>query len=122
MRRRLQRINAAFRQELSDLLLREVKDPRLTAMTSLTVVETSPDLRRARVYVSIMGNEEEKRSVLAGLRSATNFLRHELAERLKLRHVPELAFVLDESIERGARILSLIQEVAPSPDIPEEHR
>ena len=115
MRRRVQRLNVLMRQEISDLLLREVNDPRIEVMVSLTEVRLSADLRRARIFVSIMGSPEEKKTALAGLRSATKFLRHELGDRLDMRQIPELIFVLDDSIERGARILSLIQEVAPAP-------
>lgn len=115
MRRRVQRLNVLLRQEISDLLQREVKDPRIEVMVSLTEVRLSADLRHARVFVSIMGSPEEKKTVLAGLRSATKFLRHELGDRLDMRQIPELTFVLDDSIERGARLLSIMHEVAPAP-------
>ena len=113
MRRRIMRLNHLLRQELSDLLLRQVKDPRLAVMVSITEVEVTPDLRYARVFVSILGSPEEKQNVLIGLRSATNFLRRELSDRLDLRHVPWLAFYQDDSIERGARILSMLHELVP---------
>ena len=113
MRRRIMRLNHLLRQELSDLLLRQVNDPRLTAMVSITEVEVTPDLRYARVFVSVLGSPEEKKNVLIGLRSATKFLRHELSDRLDLRHVPWLTFFQDDSIERGARILSMLHELEP---------
>ena len=114
MRRRVQRLNVLMRQEISDLLQREVNDPRIEVMVSLTEVRLSADLSRARVFVSIMGSPEEKKVALAGLRSAAKFLRHELGDRLDMRQIPELTFVLDDSIERGARLLSLMHEVVPA--------
>ena len=115
MRRRVQRLNVLMRQEISDLLQREVNDPRIEVMVSLTEVRLSADLSRARVFVSIMGSPEEKKTALAGLRSATKFLRHELGDRLDMRQIPVLTFVLDDSIERGARLLSLMHDVVPAP-------
>lgn len=113
MRRRILRINDLLRREISALLLHQVKDPRLATLVSVTEVQTTPDLRHARVFVSTLGSQEEQEAALAGLRSATKFLRHELAGRLELRQVPELAFYQDDSIERGARILALIREILP---------
>ena len=87
----------------------------MSAFVSITEVKTSSDLRYARVFVSILGSQEERQEALTGLRSATKFLRHELAGRLNLRQIPELSFHRDDSIERGARILSILQELAPAP-------
>lgn len=115
MRRRIMRLNHLLRQELSELLLRQVKDPRLAVMVSITEVEVTPDLRYARVFVSILGSPQEKQNVLIGLRSATNYLRRELSDRLDLRHVPWLTFIQDDSIERGTRILSMLHELEPPP-------
>ncbi len=112
--RRRERVGELIREELSDLIRREVKDPRLSGLISVTEVVTSPDLRHARVFVSIMGTEEEKQQVEKGLAAAKGFLRRGLGERLTLRYTPELIFQRDESIERGSRLLQLIEEVAPS--------
>ena len=120
MRRRILRLNDLLRQELSELLLRQAKDPRLKALLSITEVQTSPDLRHARAFVSTLGSQGEKDQVLAGLRSAVKYLRHELAGRLDLRYVPELTFYQDDSIERGARILAILQETGPAADEREE--
>ena len=109
--RRVQRVNELLRQEISYLLRREVKDPRITGIISVTEVDTSPDLRNAKIYVSIMGSEEEKLLTEQGLLAATGFIRRELGGRITLRHVPELHFKLDNSIERGSRIIALINEV-----------
>lgn len=113
--RRSARVNHILRQELSNLLFRQVKDPRLSAFVSLTEVRVSQDLRHARVFVSIMGSDEEKVAVLAGLRSAANYLRHELRELIDLRYIPALTFILDESIERGARILTTLNKLSEEP-------
>ena len=112
--RRRERVGELIREELSDLIRREVKDPRLSGLISVTEVVTSPDLRHARVFVSIMGTEEEKQQVEKGLAAAKGFLRKGLGERLTLRYTPELIFQRDESIERGSRLLQLIEEVVPS--------
>lgn len=112
MSRRTERINAQLREEISDLLLREVKDPRLEGLVTVTQVEVSPDLAHARVFVSILGQEDEKRSALTALQSAAPFLRHELLRRLRVRTVPSLSFRLDESMQRAAEITEIIQGVA----------
>ncbi|HUV52167.1 MAG TPA: 30S ribosome-binding factor RbfA [Dehalococcoidia bacterium] len=117
--RRIERVNELIREEISELIRREVKDPRLNSFISVTEVVTSPDLRHARVFVSIMGTEEEKKQVEKGLAAAAGFLRRELGERLTLRYTPDLIFQLDDSIERGSKLLQLINEVAPG-ESPEE--
>lgn len=109
--RRLDRLNEQLRQEISQLISRVLRDPRLAGIVSITTVEVSPDLRHARVYFSVLGGEEERGRVLAALQGAAGFLRHELASRLTLRHVPELTFKPDVSIERGERIMELLREV-----------
>src|SRR4030042_2093574 len=117
--RRIERVNELIREEISELIRREVKDPRLDSFISVTEVVTSPDLRHARVFVSIMGTDEEKQQGEKGLAAAAGFLRRELGERLTLRYHRELSFQLDDSIERGSRLLQLINEVAPG-ESPEE--
>ncbi len=110
---RIERVNSLMRQELSELLQREVKDPRLSSSVIVTGVETAPDMRHARVFVSrIVKTEEEKRETLEALDSAAGVLRRELAEKLRLRHIPDLTFEWDDSIERGAHLLELIDKVA----------
>jgi len=96
--------------ELSDLLRTRVKDPRV-GFASITHVEVSHDLRHAKIFVSVMGNDEERVATMKGLRNATGFLRHELASRLTVRYMPEIVFKLDTSIQEGARILALIQQI-----------
>ncbi len=114
MTRRRERINELIRKEISELLRREVKDPRLKGFITITEVSVSPDLRHAKVFVSVMGTKEEWKHSLDGLAAASGFLRRELGERLSLRYTPELSFERDQSIEQGSRLLELIKKVAPS--------
>jgi ribosome-binding factor A len=122
MSRRMGRVNELIREELSVLLLHEIKDPRIVALTTVTHVETSSDLEHARVYVSVMGSEEEQTGVLQGLRSAESFLRRSLATRVKMRRVPALTFALDTSMEQGAQMLELIDRVADGHGAHQERR
>ncbi len=108
MAHRIERVNSLIRQEISELLQRQVKDPRLGNFITVTEVSTSPDLKYARVFVSRIGSKEEKQETLSVLASAAGFFRRELAVRLKLRYIPELSFQWDDSIERGDRLLQLI--------------
>ena len=108
MSRRADRINGLLRQEISVLLSREIKDPRLSGVISITQVETTSDLRNAHVYVSVMGDEDTKSAALDGIKSAATFLRRSLRDRLKLRYVPFLKFSLDESIEDADTLLRMM--------------
>ncbi|SRR5579884_53953 len=113
MTHRIQRLNGAIREELADLLRREMRDPRLSALISITDVETATDLATAKVYFSVLGSEEEAAAALQALRHAAGYLRRELGTRLRLRHVPTLDFRLDPSLARGARVLQLLNELHP---------
>ena len=108
MSRRTLRVSELLREELSALLQRNVRDPRLNRMLSITSVSVSSDLKQATVFVSAMGTQEEKSEVEKGLEAAGSYLRRSLGERLSLRYIPRLAFQLDDSIERGARLNSII--------------
>ena len=112
MRRRIERLNHLIRDEISELLQHHVKDPRLGGLITVTRVSTSPDLRHAKIFISIMGNEDEKKECLKGLVAASGFLRRELSLRLTLRRTPELSFHYDDSIDQGTRVLQLITQVA----------
>jgi ribosome-binding factor A len=116
--RRLERLGGLFQEELSELLLREVKDPRLARLVSITRVVISSDLRHARVYVSVMGDEEEKVSSLEGLTAAAPFLRRKLNNRVSLRRIPELSFRRDDSLEQGAHVSDLLKQIANDRDSP----
>jgi ribosome-binding factor A len=113
MSRRSERLEDQLRIDLSDLLQREVTDPRLLngALISITDVELTEDLRYARVYVSILGSDEQVHEAFAGIRHATGFLRHELAKRVTMRFVPEIVFQLDPSVQRGARVMELLKQI-----------
>ena len=112
MTRRTDRVNGLLRQEISNLLSRELNDPRLSGVVSITQVKTSSDLRYATVYVSVMGKREEKDKALEGISSATGFMRRELRGRVSLRYIPELKFVLDESLDNAERIFGLMDSIS----------
>jgi len=110
--RRIERINHLLRQEIAELLTREVKDATLSsALISITEVETTPDLRSAKVYFSVYGEEEEIQAAREHLTRASGFLHHNLKERLDLRHTPHLEFILDRSLARGDRIMRLMRTI-----------
>ncbi len=122
MAHRVERVNSLIRQEISELLRRQVKDPRLGNLVTVIDVSTSPDLRHAKIFISRIGsNEEEKQETLSVLAAASGFFRNELAKRLRLRHIPELSFQWDDSIERGDYLLQLIDEVSTDSST-EQHR
>lgn len=106
---RQEKLGELFATELSDLLRTRVKDPRV-GFASITRVDVSGDYRHAKIYVSVLGSEEERADTIKALKHATGFLRHELASRVTLRYMPEIVFKLDTSIEQGSRILELIRE------------
>ena len=114
MTRRTERINDQLREEISDLIRRELKDPPIGGLVSITEVDVSPDLRNAKVFVSVMGTDEEKTSTLRALAAASHFIQRELRRRLTIRRMPELSFIADDSIEHGARILSLLDQTRES--------
>lgn len=104
---RLRRVNEAVRQVLSDAITQDLKDPRVGFVT-VTAVDVSPDLRHARVYVSVLGDASDKEDSLDGLGAAHGYLQRRIAGELRLKHTPTLNFAIDESIERGMRISELI--------------
>ncbi len=104
------RVAEEFRQELSALLARGLKDPRVTGFVTVTGAKMSPDLKEATVYVSIHAAEKERERTLEGLRAAATFLQREVARAIGLRYTPHLRFVYDESVERGDRIDRLLRE------------
>ena len=110
----MRRVNEAVREVVSETV-GELKDPRIGFVT-VTGVETSPDLRHARVYVSVLGSEAKRRKTLAGLTAAHGVLQARLAHELRLKRTPQLAFEYDPTIERGVRMTQLIDELAPEPE------
>ena len=112
------RINAEVKKELSVIISRELKDPRIAPMTSITEVEVAPDLKTAKVFVSVLGDETAKTDTFAGLKKAAPFIRSCLAKSVNLRNTPELRFILDDSIEYGIHMSQLIDSmnIAPKED------
>jgi ribosome-binding factor A len=106
---RMRRVNEAVREVLSSRLAEGLKDPRIGFVT-VTAVETSSDLRRARVFVSVLGDEPERDRTLAGLTSSHGLLQAEIARELRMKRTPTLEFVYDESIDRGMRITELLED------------
>lgn len=121
--RRVSRVAELVKREVSQMLIHGIKDDRVGAgMVSVTDVEVSGDLQHAKIFVSIYGTEEAKAQTMAGLKSATGYVRSELGSRIRLRRTPEVMFVEDRSIERGTRVLSLLNQLndsRPNDDIEE---
>jgi len=105
---RMRRVDEAVRAVLSDVITQEIKDPRVGFVT-VTAVKTSPDLRHARVYVSVLGDEAVRADSLAGLRSAHGFLQGRIASELRLKHTPTLDFEYDDTVDRGIRLTELLE-------------
>ena len=112
------RINSEVLKELSRIISREIKDPRIAPMTSVVSVEVAPDLKTCKAYISVLADEEQAKDTIRGLKSAEGFIRTQLAKKINLRNTPEIFFVLDQSIEYGVRMSKLIDEVTK--DLPDE--
>lgn len=110
MSQRTQRVDELLRQEITSILAKDVADPAI-GFATVTNVETSPDLRHARVWVSVIGQQAERRATLRALDRAMVYVRRELGTRLRLRRIPELQVRLDDSVERGTRVLRLLSEL-----------
>ncbi|HCC07093.1 MAG TPA: 30S ribosome-binding factor RbfA [Clostridiales bacterium] len=109
---RITKINQEMKRELSNIIDNELKDPRIKeAMTSVTNVETTTDLKHCKVFVSILGNDEVKKDILVGLKSAAGFIRKEIASRINLRVTPEFTFKIDESIEHSIHMSELFKKI-----------
>ncbi len=111
MTRRTEKLKEFIKEQVSEIILQEVRDPRI-GFVSVTDVEVSGDLRHAKIFVSVLGDEDAKTATISGLQSALKFIRGELGRRLQMRFTPEILFRLDTSIERGSRVVSLIRDVA----------
>src|SRR3954471_24540815 len=123
MTQRTDRIDELLREEMTAILARDVDDPRI-GFATVTNIETTPDLRHAKVLVSVIGQPEERASTLAAMGHAMPFVRHELGKRLRLKRIPQFHLELDDSVERGTRILHLLDELgagrAPAGETPDE--
>ncbi|WP_298613285.1 30S ribosome-binding factor RbfA [uncultured Thermosynechococcus sp.] len=110
--RRVARVAELIKREVSQLLMYEIRDERVGAgMVSVTDVEVSGDLQHAKIFVSIYSTEEVRRSTMAGLKAASGFVRRQLGQRIRLRRTPEVVFIEDRSLERGSRILALLNQI-----------
>lgn len=118
--RRADRVGEAVREEVAAFLARDAKDPRITGLVTVTAVEMTRDLRRAVIYVSVMGTDTERAATMDGLESVAHHLRRRVGRALRLQFAPELAFRLDESVARAARIETLLAglKTPPAPDAP----
>ncbi|HBZ63931.1 MAG TPA: 30S ribosome-binding factor RbfA [Lachnospiraceae bacterium] len=105
------RINSEVQREMSQIIREDIKDPRVHPLTSVMAVEVTPDLKFAKIFISVFGNDEEKEKTMEGLKKSASFARMQLARRMNLRNTPELTFVLDESIEYGVNMSKKIDEV-----------
>ncbi len=115
------RINGEVQRELAEIIRGEIKDPRISPMTSVVAVQVAPDLKTCKAYISVLGNEQACKDTLAGLKSAAGFVRTKLAKNLNLRNTPEITFIMDQSIEYGVTMSAKIDEViAQIPDRSEE--
>lgn len=105
------RVNAEVQHELSNIIRNEIKDPRISTMTSVVAVDVTPDLKFAKAYISVLGSKEEQESTIKGLKNAEGYIRRQLASSINLRNTPQITFVLDQSIEYGVNMSKLIDEV-----------
>lgn len=105
------RINEEVMRELANIIRNDVKDPRISKMTSVVAVEVAPDLKTAKAYISVLGDENDVNNTLEGLKSSSGYIRHKLASNINLRNTPLITYILDQSIEYGVRMSHLISEV-----------
>jgi len=108
---RAQRVAEEIKREVSDILRTEMKDPRMKGFISVTGVDVTRDIRQARIFISVYGNEEEQTRTIEALTKAAGFIRTEIGRRIRLRHTPEVSFHLDQSIAYGAHINQLLREL-----------
>lgn len=111
MRIRPEKVAHLMRREVADILERRLRDPRVTARVSVTDVEITHDLSFAKIFVMVSGEAQERDMTMEGLQRAAGFVRHELGDRLGLREVPEIRFVYDDSLDRGARVDDLLRRI-----------
>ena len=115
------RINGEVKRELCNIIRGEIKDPRINPMTTVVEVEVAPDLKTAKAYISVLGDEQSQKDTLAGLKSAEGYIRRALARTVNLRNTPEIRFVMDQSIEYGVHMSKLIDDVNRKEDEGDEN-
>ena len=114
------RINGEVQKVLSEIIRGEIKDPRISPLTSVVSVSVAPDLKTCKAFISVLGNEEAQENTMAGLKSAVGYVRRQLAKELHLRNTPEITFVLDQSIEYGVNMSKMIDDVVSKDGASEE--
>ena len=114
------RINGEIQKVLSEIIRGEIKDPRISPLTSVVSVSVAPDLKTCKAFISVLGNEEAQENTMAGLKSAVGYVRRQLAKELNLRNTPEITFVLDQSIEYGVNMSKMIDDVVRKDGASEE--
>lgn len=114
------RVNDEVMRELSNIIRGEVKDPRINPFTSVVAVEVAPDLKTAKAYISVLGDEKSQADTIAGLKSAEGYIRSRLAKSINLRNTPEIKFILDQSIEYGINMSHKIDEAMKNISMEEE--
>ncbi len=108
--RRVEKLNKLIKEEVSDIIQKEIKDPRIGFVTVMRV-EVSVDLRQAKVYISVYGGKKDKEKSMKGLESAKGYIQGEIGRRVRLRYTPEISFKLDESLEKGFRVLEIMKQM-----------
>lgn len=116
MARRIGRLNEEIKKELSILIRKQIKDPRISEFVSITQVQTTNDLRYAKIFISVFGNKEQQSETLSGLKSASGYLRREIGKNIRLRYTPELLFEIDYSIEHGMHINEILKNLKKEDD------
>lgn len=109
-KKRIKRIESELTKEISLLIRNDIKDPRIAPITSVTEIKLTDDLQSAKIYISVLGDEEEKNETIEGLKSSIGFIKKELGRRMNLRHIPDLKFILDTNLEQALHIESLIDK------------
>lgn len=109
---RAERVRKALIREVSDLLRKDIKDPRISGLVSVTDAEISQDCRHAKVFISVFGSDEDQKHTMVALDSSTGFIRSEIGKRIQMRFTPELKFILDNSLERGSRVTQLLDKIS----------
>ncbi len=110
------RINEEVYRELANIVRGEIKDPRISPLTSVVACEVAPDLKTCKAYISVLGDDEARKNTLAGLKSAEGFIKNMLAKRINLRNTPSITFIMDTSIEYGVNMSKLIEDVNKNDD------
>ncbi|MBQ6814769.1 MAG: 30S ribosome-binding factor RbfA [Lachnospiraceae bacterium] len=105
------RVNSEVMRELGNIIRGEIKDPRISPLTSVVAVEVTPDLKFCKAYISVLGSEQEKSDTIKGLKAASGYIRRQLATSINLRNTPEITFVMDQSIEYGVNMSKRIDDV-----------